>query len=103
MLHHIIDGYTQYTETCAELRKPHIQHMSSMIDAKHDINTAITVKLLKSKVTLLNTYENLKMTHETQCDLGIPCFFTMFLLHCIEKSLDTFSFLLKVIGVNPYF
>jgi hypothetical protein len=29
------------------------------------INTAITVKLLKSRVTLLNTCEKLKMTHET--------------------------------------
>jgi hypothetical protein len=37
---------------------------------KTAINTAITVKLLKSKVTLLNTCENLKMTRETQCDLG---------------------------------
>ena len=36
--------------------------------------TAITVKLLKSKVTLLNIHarycEKLKMTHETQLDLG---------------------------------
>ena len=32
---------------------------------KTAINTAITVKLLKSKVTLLNTCEKLKMTHET--------------------------------------
>ena len=31
---------------------------------KTAINTAITVKLLKSKVTLLNTCEKLKMTHE---------------------------------------
>ena len=30
------------------------------------INTAITVKLLTSKVTLLNTFEKLKMTHEKQ-------------------------------------
>ena len=37
---------------------------------KTAINTAITVKLLKSKVTLLNSCENLKMTHETQHDLG---------------------------------
>jgi hypothetical protein len=38
---------------------------------KTAINTAIviTVKLLKSKVTL-NTCEKLKMTHETQLDLG---------------------------------
>jgi hypothetical protein len=36
---------------------------------KTAINTAITVKLLKSKVTL-NTYENLNMTHESECDLG---------------------------------
>ena len=34
------------------------------------INTAITVKLLTSKVTLLNTCEKLKMTHEKQLDLG---------------------------------
>jgi hypothetical protein len=33
---------------------------------KTAINTAITVKLLKSKVTLLNTCEKLKMTHETE-------------------------------------
>ena len=38
---------------------------------KTAINTAITVKLLKSKVTLLNTCEKLKMTHETQCDIAI--------------------------------
>jgi hypothetical protein len=40
---------------------------------KTAINIAITVKLLKllkSKVTLLNTCEKLKMTHETQRDLG---------------------------------
>jgi hypothetical protein len=36
---------------------------------KTAINTAITVKLLKSKVTL-NTCENVKMSHETQRDLG---------------------------------
>ena len=30
------------------------------------INTAITVKPLTSKVTLLNTFEKLKMTHEKQ-------------------------------------
>ena len=35
---------------------------------KTTINTAITVKLLKSKVTL-NTCEKLKMTRETQLDL----------------------------------
>jgi hypothetical protein len=34
------------------------------------IDTAVTVKLLKSKVTLLNTCEKLKMTHETQRDFG---------------------------------
>jgi hypothetical protein len=39
--------------------------------AKTAINTAITVKLLKSKVTLSNTCEKLKMTHETQCDIAI--------------------------------
>jgi hypothetical protein len=33
------------------------------------INTAINVKLLKSKV-ILNTRENVKVTHETQGDLG---------------------------------
>ena len=40
---------------------------------KTAINTAITVKLLKSKVTLLKsiTCEKLKKTHETQCDIGI--------------------------------
>jgi hypothetical protein len=37
---------------------------------KTAINTAITVKLLTSKVTLLNTCEKLKMTHEKQLDLG---------------------------------
>ena len=37
---------------------------------KTAINTAITVKLLKSKVTLLNTCEKLKMTHETHRDIG---------------------------------
>ena len=31
---------------------------------KTAINTAITAKLLKSKVTLLNTCEKLKMSHE---------------------------------------
>jgi Ni,Fe-hydrogenase III small subunit len=36
---------------------------------KTAINTAITVKLLTSKVTL-NTYEKLKMPHEKQLDLG---------------------------------
>jgi hypothetical protein len=38
----------------------------------YPINTAITVnvKLLTSKVTLLNTCEKLKMTHEKQLDLG---------------------------------
>ena len=36
---------------------------------KTAINTAINVKLLKSKVTL-NTCENVKVTHETQRDLG---------------------------------
>ena len=36
---------------------------------KTAINTAINVKLLKSKVTL-NTCENVKVTHETQGDLG---------------------------------
>ena len=30
----------------------------------------ITMKLLKSTVTLLNTCEKLKVMHETQCDLG---------------------------------
>jgi hypothetical protein len=34
------------------------------------VKTAITVKLLTSKVTLLNTYEKLKMTHAKQLDLG---------------------------------
>ena len=34
------------------------------------INTAITVKLLTSKVTLLNTCEKLKMPHEKQLDLA---------------------------------
>ena len=38
---------------------------------KTAINTAITVKLLKSKVTLSNTCEKLKMTNETQCDIAI--------------------------------
>ena len=37
---------------------------------KTAINTAITVKLLTSKVTLLNTCEKLKMTHEKQLGLG---------------------------------
>jgi hypothetical protein len=38
---------------------------------KTAINTAITVKLLTSKVTLLNiTCEKLKMPHEKQLDLG---------------------------------
>jgi hypothetical protein len=37
---------------------------------KTAINTAITVKLLRSKVTLLNTCEKLKMPHEKQLDLG---------------------------------
>jgi hypothetical protein len=37
---------------------------------KTAINTAITVKLLTSKVKLLNTCEKLKMTHEKQLDLG---------------------------------
>jgi hypothetical protein len=37
---------------------------------KTAINTAITVKLWTSKVTLLNTCEKLKMTHEKQLDLG---------------------------------
>jgi hypothetical protein len=38
---------------------------------KTAINTAITVKLLTSKVTfILNTCEKLKMTHEKQLDLG---------------------------------
>jgi hypothetical protein len=37
---------------------------------KTAINTAITVKLLTSKVTLLNTCEKLKMTHEKQLDIG---------------------------------
>ena len=37
---------------------------------KTAINTAITVNILKSKVTLLNTCEKLKMTHETQRDIG---------------------------------
>ena len=37
---------------------------------KTAINTAITVKLLTSKVTLLNTCEKLKMTNEKQLDLG---------------------------------
>ena len=38
----------------------------------YPINTAITVnvKLLTSKVTLLNTCEKLKTTHEKQLDLG---------------------------------
>jgi hypothetical protein len=36
---------------------------------KTAINTAITVKLLTSKVTLLNTCEKLKMTHEKQLEL----------------------------------
>ena len=34
------------------------------------INTAIIVKLLTSKVTLLNTCEKLKMPHEKQLDLA---------------------------------
>jgi hypothetical protein len=37
---------------------------------KTAINTAITVKLLTSKVTALNTCEKLKMTHEKQLDVG---------------------------------
>jgi hypothetical protein len=37
---------------------------------KTAINTAITLKLLTSKVTLLNTCEKLKMAHEKQLDLG---------------------------------
>jgi hypothetical protein len=36
---------------------------------KTAINTAITVKLLTSKVTLLNTCEKLKMSHEEQLEL----------------------------------
>jgi hypothetical protein len=36
---------------------------------KTAINTAITVKLLTSIVTLLNTCEKLKMSHEKQLDL----------------------------------
>jgi hypothetical protein len=36
---------------------------------KTAINTAVTVKLLKSKVTL-NTCKNVKATHETEGDLG---------------------------------
>jgi hypothetical protein len=34
------------------------------------IKTAINVKLLTTKVTLLNTCEKLKVTHEKQLDLG---------------------------------
>ena len=34
------------------------------------VKTAITVKLLTYKVTLLNTYEKLKMTQAKQLDLG---------------------------------
>ena len=37
---------------------------------KTAINTAITVKLLTSKVKLLNTCEKLKISHEKQLDLG---------------------------------
>jgi hypothetical protein len=44
-----------------------------------------TVKLLKSKVTLLNTCENPKMTHETQRDLGNKSNVNDTKLYCITK------------------
>jgi hypothetical protein len=46
------------------------ENLSVLKLVKTAINIAITVKLLTSKVTLLNTYEKLKMTHEKQLDLG---------------------------------
>ena len=41
----------------------------SFIKTAINTGTAITVKLLTSKVTLLNTCEKLKMSHEKQLEL----------------------------------
>jgi hypothetical protein len=40
------------------------------LDTRHSTITQTPVKLVTSKVTLLNTCEKLKITHEKQLDLG---------------------------------
>ena len=52
---------------CKENSTRSYENLSRSKLIKTAINTAITVKLLKSKVTL-NTYENLNTTHETERD-----------------------------------
>ena len=42
----------------------------STYDPRHSTITQTPVKLVTSKVTLLNTCEKLKITHEKQLDLG---------------------------------
>jgi hypothetical protein len=49
---------------CNENSTRSYENLSVSKLVKTAINTAITVKLLKSKVTLLNTCEKLKMSHE---------------------------------------
>jgi hypothetical protein len=49
---------------CNENTSRSYENLSVSKFVKTAINTAITVKLLKSKVTLLNTCEKLKMSHE---------------------------------------
>ena len=62
----LLSSTTSTVQTRCENQSVH-RAVSKLVKAA--INTAITVKLLKSKVTLL-TCEKLKMTHETQCDIG---------------------------------
>ena len=50
---------------CNENSTRSYENLSESKLVKTAINTAVTVKLLKSKVTLLNTCEKLKMTHVT--------------------------------------
>jgi hypothetical protein len=49
---------------CNENSTRSYENLSVSKLVKTAIDTAITVKLLKSKVTLLNTWEKLKMSHE---------------------------------------
>jgi hypothetical protein len=62
-----VSSTTPMVQTCVQCNKNSTrsyENLSVSKLVKTAINTDITVKLLKSKVTLLNTCENLKMSHE---------------------------------------
>jgi hypothetical protein len=62
--------YWHKSQRCKLVFNAVFNAMRTLPDLTRIINTAITVKLLTSKVTSLNTCEKLKMTHEKQLDLG---------------------------------